>query len=223
MRSITLGIEHASCINQYPLTFCPMAANSSDSSQQTATSPRVVDPRSTVMQQVRNLIIVMVAAILTVAVVLGYQTKTPTASLSTLAEGAVPLEQALVSGKPSFVEFYANWCTSCQAMAGDMEQLKQAYGDRINFVMLNVDNSKWLPEMLHYHVDGIPHFVYLTAQGDDAGTVIGEQPRTIIAENLEALLVEQTLPHANATGRASEVKAPPVDRQRPDDPRSHGV
>ena len=199
-----------------------MASDSSSSPQTTQTAK--TDPVSkTFGQQVRNLILVTVATVLTVAVVLGFQTQTPSASLSTLAEASVPLDTALVNGRPTLIEFYANWCTSCQAMAADMEDLRTDYGDAVNFVMLNVDNSKWLPEMLHYRVDGIPHFVYLDQGGETLGDAIGEMPRAILAENLEALVAQAPLPHANTSGMASSLGPQGIAPSRSDDPRSHGA
>ena len=176
--------------------------------------------------QVRNFIVVSVAVVLSVLVVLGLQTQTPAASLETLAAEATPLETALANGKPSFMEFYANWCTSCQAMAGDMAELRSTYGDRVNFVMLNVDNTKWLPEMLHYRVDGIPHFVYLDSAGATIATAIGEQPQAIIASNLEALLTGATLPYQQGNGQTSPLETAGervrTGGDRSDNPRSHG-
>jgi thiol-disulfide isomerase/thioredoxin len=171
--------------------------------------------------RVRNLLIVLVAIVLSTTVFLGLRTQTSAASLSELAESAVPLEAALTNGKPTLMEFYANWCTSCQAMAQDMSDLKAQYDDRMNFVMLNVDNTKWLPEMLHYRVDGIPHFVFLNASGEAIASTIGEQPRSIMAENLNAIIAAQPLPHGQATGQVSQITAPPTSSQV-DDPRSHG-
>lgn len=174
-------------------------------------------------QQVRNFVVVLVAVVLSVAVVLGFQTRTPSASLSDMAEAAVPFDQAISNGKPTLVEFYANWCTSCQAMAGDLQQLKGQYQQDVNFVMLNVDNTKWLPEMLHYRVDGIPHFVFLDNQGDDAGAAIGEIPRAVLASNLDALVSGETLPYAKAAGQTSDVDAAVDIPGSSDDPRSHGA
>ncbi len=174
-------------------------------------------------QQVRNFVVVLVAVVLSVAVVLGLQTRTPSASLSEMAEAAVPFDQAIANGKPTLVEFYANWCTSCQAMAGDLQHLKGEYQQDVNFVMLNVDNSKWLPEMLHYRVDGIPHFVFIDDQGNDAGSAIGEIPRTVLASNLTALVAGEKLPYAQAEGQASEVDAALDISGSSDDPRSHGA
>jgi thiol-disulfide isomerase/thioredoxin len=194
-----------------------MAANSP---APTGTSP--AKPNSTIGTRVRNLLIVLVAIALSVAVFFGLQTQTNSVSLNSLAEEATPLEVALKNGKPTLMEFYANWCTSCQAMAPEIDTLEQQYQDQINFVMLNVDNTKWLPEVLHYRVDGIPHFVFLNQKGEAIANTIGEQPRTIMAANLEALVAGASLPFAQATGQVSAFSTA-VKPTKPTnaDPRSH--
>jgi thiol-disulfide isomerase/thioredoxin len=171
--------------------------------------------------KLRNFAIVLAAVILSVGVFLGVRTETGSATLTTIAENSVPLEEALSNGKPTLMEFYANWCTSCQAMAPDMATLEQQYGETVNFVMLNVDNSKWLPEILSYRVDGIPHFVFLDKAGTPIAQTIGEQPRSIMEGNLVALLAGDPLPNAQATGQTSAFSAP-VTAPNQTDPRSHG-
>jgi thiol-disulfide isomerase/thioredoxin len=179
-------------------------------------------PTATLAARLRNLVIVLVAVILSTAVFLGLQTQTGSTSLAAMAESAIPLEEALSNDRPTLMEFYADWCTSCQTMAGDMAELRDEYGDRINFVMLNVDNSKWLPEMLHYRVEGIPHFVFLGADGEAIASSIGEQPRTIMASNLNALIAGETLPYTQASrGQTSNLKISPTPKASNSDPRSH--
>lgn len=172
--------------------------------------------------RVRNLIVVLVAVVLGAALALGLRSPTSASSLAALAETSTSLNVALTNNKPTLMEFYANWCTSCQAMASDLGELKQDYGDRVNFVMLNVDNSKWLPELMEYQVDGIPHFVFLNSSGEAIANVIGEQPQHLMAENLDALLAEATLPYVRERGRTSTVDASELKGSVNDDPRGHG-
>jgi thiol-disulfide isomerase/thioredoxin len=173
--------------------------------------------------RVRNFFIAIVAIALSVALVLGVRSQSTSASLTQLGEQSTPLEVALTNGKPSFLEFYADWCTVCQKMAPDIAQIEQQYADKVNFVMLNVDNTKWLPEMLRYRVDGIPHFVYINKDGETVAQAIGDQPRTIMASNLEALVAGSSLPYTQASGRVSQFNAPVVPTNSQDDPRSHGT
>lgn len=189
-----------------------MAGNLGES---TATSSEL-----TAGKRVRNLLIVIVAIALSVALFLGIKSQNTDVSLTALDENSTPLEVALSNGKPTLMEFYANWCTVCQAMAPDIAQLEQEYAD-VNFVMLNVDNTKWLPEMLKYRVDGIPHFVFLDRQGEAIASVVGSQPRTIMATNIEAMLADSPLPYAQASGEVSKFTAPVAPAAK-DDPRSHG-
>ncbi len=195
-----------------------MSANTPDS---VPTSPQKNE--TTIGTRIRNFLITLVAFALGVALYLGLQTENIATALDTQAAESTPLEVALSNGKPTFMEFYANWCTSCQAMAKDLGELKQQYADSVNFVMLNVDNSKWLPEILNYRVDGIPHFVYLGKDGKAIAQAIGEQPRTVMQANLDALVAATPLPYTQANGQVSAFEAPLSTTKAPqDDPRSHG-
>jgi thiol-disulfide isomerase/thioredoxin len=178
-------------------------------------------PESTFGTRLRNFLIVIVAIALSVALFLGLRTETNSISVAELSKTSTSLDVALSNGKPSIIEFYADWCTVCQKMAPDMAQLEQQYTDKANFVMLNVDNSKWLPEMLKYRVDGIPHFVFLDKEGKSIAQAIGDIPSNIMASNVEALVTESPLPYAEASGKTSKVSASTAPTVQ-DDPRSHG-
>ncbi|MEP0913600.1 thioredoxin family protein [Leptolyngbya sp. GB1-A1] len=185
-------------------------------------TPSSPTPQSNPAARIRNLIILLVAIVLSLSIFLGVRFGSNTGTLAAMAETATPLDVALKNEQPTLIEFYADWCTSCQAMAKDMSDLKDEFGDRVNFVMLNVDNTKWLPEMLSYRVDGIPHFVFLDPQGESIASTIGEQPHTVMAANLEALATGSPLPYLQSRGRISEVESPTAPKAQNDDPRGHG-
>ena len=109
-------------------------------------------------------------------------------------------------------------------MAPELVALKQRYGKDVNFVMLNVDNDKWLPEVTHYKVDGIPHFLYLDQTGELRAQAIGKQPSSVMSENLKALVDRSDLPYKQAAaGQMTEYQPPAATQTSNDDPRSHGA
>ncbi|ERT09112.1 thioredoxin family protein [Lyngbya aestuarii BL J] len=178
--------------------------------------------QSTFATRLRNLLITLVAVILSVAILVGLRTEATSTSLPELAEESTPFEVALSNGKPTLIEFYANWCTTCQAMAPQLKEIKHNYENQLNFVMLNVDNSKWLPEILNYRVDGIPHFVFLNEQATAIAQSIGEIPATVMEANLDALIAGNSLPYAEATGQVSAFKPSVTTPESNTDPRAHG-
>ena len=169
--------------------------------------------------RLRNGIIALTAIALSVAIFFGLQFQSTSFSLEAQAKQSISPEIALSNGKPTITEFYADWCSSCQAMSKDLAELKRKYANSVNFVMLNVDNNKWLPEILRYRVDGIPHFVYFAANGEEIAQAVGEQPLAVIEANLSALLTNTALPYAAATGNTSHFEAPA--RITNTTPRSH--
>ena len=174
--------------------------------------------------QLRNFAIAIVAIVLVVALSLGFKTQNSGTSLETQAAQSQPIDLALTNGKPTLMEFYANWCGSCQAMAKDLAAIKTEFGEKVNFSMLNVDNTKWLPEVTKYRVDGIPHFVFFDRQGKVLAQSIGEQPRQVLTAQLTAL-VAGTAPSASTqSGEVSQFvpKVAPKGSNN-DDPRAHGA
>ncbi|KAF3438863.1 hypothetical protein FNV43_RR17138 [Rhamnella rubrinervis] len=142
-------------------------------------------------------------------------------SLKDLSAAALPYEEALSNGKPTVVEFYADWCEVCRELAPDVYKVEQQYKDRVNFVMLNVDNTRWEQELDEFGVEGIPHFAFLDRKGNEEGNVVGRLPRQYLLENVDALARgEVSIPHARIVGQYSSAEARKVHQVV--DPRSHG-
>ncbi|KAM7520541.1 hypothetical protein LguiB_019503 [Lonicera macranthoides] len=141
-------------------------------------------------------------------------------SLKDLSAAALPYEEALSNGKPTVVEFYADWCEVCRELAPEVYKVEQQYKDRVNFVMLNVDNTKWEQELDEFGVEGIPHFAFLDGKGNEEGNVVGKLPRQYLFENVDALAEgKASIPHARVVGQYSSAEARKVHQVA--DPRSH--
>ncbi|GAV65561.1 Thioredoxin domain-containing protein [Cephalotus follicularis] len=141
-------------------------------------------------------------------------------SLKDLSATALPYEKALSNGKPTVVEFYADWCEVCRELAPDVYKVEQLYKDRVNFVMLNVDNTKWEQELDEFGVEGIPHFAFLDKDGNEEGNVVGRLPRQYFLDNVDALSRgEGSIPHARVVGQYSSAEFRKVHQVV--DPRSH--
>ncbi|KAF8015495.1 hypothetical protein BT93_H1113 [Corymbia citriodora subsp. variegata] len=196
----------------------PSSENDSTTDQSTGPSPNVGLPD--VPNKSFNKQIAVVSALAAVALFLSGRLDFGV-SLKDLTAAALPYEEALANGKPTVVEFYADWCEVCRELAPDIYKVEQQYKDKVNFVMLNVDNTKWEQELDEFGVEGIPHFAFLDRQGNEEGNVVGRLPRKYLLENVDALARgESSVPHARVVGQYSSAEARKVHQVV--DPRSHG-
>ncbi|MDB9527299.1 thioredoxin domain-containing protein [Oscillatoria sp. CS-180] len=104
------------------------------------------------------------------------------------ARQALPLETAMTNGKPTLIEFYADWCTTCQAMAPALNSVHQQFDSALNRVMLNIDDPQWRHQVQQFNVTGVPHLALLRGDGAIAETFVGKVPKSILLGRLQELL-----------------------------------
>ena len=61
----------------------------------------------------------------------------------------------------------------CQKMAPTMLQVEEEFSNKIDIVLLNVDNERWSYLIDKYDVNGIPQFNYFDQSGQLRGRSIG--------------------------------------------------
>ena len=113
--------------------------------------------------------------------------------LKSFGELSVDPEIAFTNNKPTFLEFYAEWCEVCKEMAPQVSALKDEYEKDINFVFLNVDNQKWSNYIEKFAVNGIPQVNLLDKRGNLISTFIGKQDEIKIRESINNLRKEEKL------------------------------
>ncbi len=111
------------------------------------------------------------------------------ATLRTMAQQSVSYEVALTNGKPTLLEFYADWCNACQWMAPTLNKLHNQHSN-INFVMINVDDVQFQEQVQQYGVSGLPQITLLQPGGAVEQTLLGNVPERVLVQNLQRLIPE---------------------------------
>ena len=107
--------------------------------------------------------------------------------LKSFGELSVEPEIAFKNNKPTFLEFYAEWCEVCKEMAPQVSSFKDEYEKDINFVFLNVYNQKLENYIRKFNVNGIPQINLFDREGNLKSTFIGKQDELIIRESISNL------------------------------------
>ena len=139
--------------------------------------------------------------------------------LKSFGELSVDPEIAFKNNKPTFLEFYAEWCEVCKEMAPKVSTLKDEYEKDINFVFLNVDNQKWDNYIRQFSVNGIPQVNLFDEKGNLISTFIGKQEEKTIRQSIDQLSREAKSQEEILNTEFSIIKE---NRNIKVNPRSHG-
>ena len=154
-----------------------------------------------------KLILILIISIILISVLLfrNFFFKS-TYLLKSFGELSVEPEIAFKNNKPTFLEFYAEWCEVCKEMAPKVATLKKEYEEDINFVFLNVDNQKWENYIQKFKVNGIPQVNLFDKKGNLKFTFIGQQEELKIRESIVNLERELEYQEEIFNDEFSEIK-----------------
>ena len=139
--------------------------------------------------------------------------------LNQLGESSVDPIIAFKNNKPTFLEFYAEWCEVCKEMAPKISVLKEEYERDINFVFLNVDNQKWDNYIRKFEVNGIPQVNLFDKKGNLISTFIGKQEEIKIRNSIDQLEREAESEEKILSAEFSVIKE---NNNNKVNPRTHG-
>ena len=93
-------------------------------------------------------------------------------------------EWKYLGDKPAVVDFYADWCGPCRAIAPSLEEIAQEYAGELYIYKINVDDT---PEIANaFNVTGIPTLLFIPMEGRytaKAGAMPKEDLVNLIKEN----------------------------------------
>jgi len=139
--------------------------------------------------------------------------------LKSFGELSVDPVIAFTNNKPTFLEFYAEWCEVCKEMAPQVSAFKDEYEKDINFVFLNVDNQKWGNYIEKFAVNGIPQVNLFDKKGNLISTFIGKQNEIKIRESINNLEKEEKPYEEIINAEFSTIQE---NKNNEVSPRSHG-
>jgi len=86
---------------------------------------------------------------------------------------------------PVLVDFWAEWCGPCRAIAPSLEDLATEFAGKLEVVKVNIDENPMTPSQ--YGVRGIPTLM-IFKDGKPAATQVGAAPKSALKTWIEASL-----------------------------------
>ena len=90
-------------------------------------------------------------------------------------------QEVLGSDKPVIVDFWAEWCGPCHAVAPVLDRIAEERAGELKVVKVNIDEEQGLAQ--RFGVYSIPT-IMLFRSGEPAATAVGAQPKQALERQL---------------------------------------
>ena len=89
--------------------------------------------------------------------------------------------EVLSSEQPVIVDFWAEWCGPCHAVAPVLDKIVEERAGEVKLVKVNIDEERELAE--RYGIVSIPTII-LFRDGEQAAVAVGAQPKGALERSL---------------------------------------
>lgn len=90
--------------------------------------------------------------------------------------------------QPAIIDFYADWCGPCRAIAPILNELAKEYADSIVVYKVNVDKERTLAGWAH--IESIPAVLFIPMQGTPQ-MLIGQQDKETYRQAIRECLLKK--------------------------------
>lgn len=93
--------------------------------------------------------------------------------------------EVLNSDTPVLVDFWADWCGPCKAIAPVVDELAEEYAGKMKFTKLDVDSNP--KTAINYGIRGIPALLIFDG-GQVSKQVVGAVPKSSLKRSIDEAL-----------------------------------
>jgi len=90
--------------------------------------------------------------------------------------------EVVAGSQLSIVDFWAEWCGPCRALAPTVEQIAEEFAGKLRVFKMNVDENPETPSK--FHIRGIPTLLFFKG-GQQVDQLVGNQPKSSIIKTIE--------------------------------------
>ncbi|GBU15739.1 thioredoxin [Polaromonas sp.] len=91
----------------------------------------------------------------------------------------------LKSSQPVLVDYWAEWCGPCKAIAPILDEMATGYAGKLLIAKMNIDENREIPAK--FGIRGIPTLM-LFQNGELKATLVGMKPKAEITAFIDAQL-----------------------------------